>query len=624
MIPDNSNRNRLLLTEISRSPFSASEEQSCHLYDARAREDLEIVDLKAGYSPGLLAETAEASDAIFDTSVSVPPMSGCLLSDLAIQPGESSSYSVASTGANSEDLEDSDETEGQEFWNSQRLNPENSQKLWEAFRKVLLYGPNRKLPGVRVHPDLASKEDNPNTPFCIIDQITPGALISMELSLATVWLDRFQTWRIWAVIYEHLRESWLKGMSIAKKNWSEMVPRYNTSVSEHPGHFTENWAFFEGDSVTVEELSFTRFGFPSSEFRRCMKSDGSTTEIWSKAGKHVARTPNSRQEASISGRSWTICPGSQTMPWSSLALSSSQVILGHDLNTVKVAECAIVFPKRYAGPWPTTPWTNWCCRNAITDSDSKRKYSGLYFERDRWRIFGESTEYSIVETRSSIAILTSLWHQLPYYSMVTLTDTPGFSLDYIENQMTWSDVGLSPCHEFAGVTIFQLAVRRLITEWGEQWNSTLKLITSMSRVQIDGILDPVQRRDLRSSDAEAQERPFTARELLLKSYDMIGELARDLRSLTKDLNTSTTVIALNSVGMNCEKLITYQQGIESRLLDLIERKLVEIDSSDAFHTLPPRSPGVYISSLCWGLLTFLILLAISWSWRDRPLYGCCE
>jgi hypothetical protein len=122
----------------------------------------------------------------------------------------------------------------------------------------------------------------------------------------------------------------------------------------------------------------------------------------------------------------------------------------------------------------------------------------------------------------------------------------------------------------------------------------------------------VQRRDLRSGEFEAQERPFTARELLLKSYDMIGELAGDLRSLTKDLNASTTVIAPNSVGINCEKLVTYQQGIESRLLDLIKRKLAEIDSLDALHTLPPRSLGVDISSLCWRLFSLLILLTISW------------
>jgi hypothetical protein len=71
----NSNRNRLLLTEIFRSPFSASERRICHLYGEQAGEDLEIVDLKAGYSAGLLPRTAEVSDVVFDTSVSIPPMS---------------------------------------------------------------------------------------------------------------------------------------------------------------------------------------------------------------------------------------------------------------------------------------------------------------------------------------------------------------------------------------------------------------------------------------------------------------------------------------------------------------------------------------------------------------------
>jgi hypothetical protein len=31
--------------------------------------------LKAGYSAGLLPRTAEVSDVVFDTSVSIPPMS---------------------------------------------------------------------------------------------------------------------------------------------------------------------------------------------------------------------------------------------------------------------------------------------------------------------------------------------------------------------------------------------------------------------------------------------------------------------------------------------------------------------------------------------------------------------
>jgi hypothetical protein len=102
----------------------------------------------------------------------------------------------------------------------------------------------------------------------------------------------------------------------------------------------------------------------------------------------------------------------------------------------------------------------------------------------------------------------------------------------------------------------------------------------------------VKRRDLRLGQSEARERRFAARELLIKSYDMIGELAGDLRSLTNDLNASTTLIAPNSIGTNCGKLITYQQEIEDRLLDRIERKVIEIDTLNALPAGPPWSPGV--------------------------------
>lgn len=124
----------------------------------------------------------------------------------------------------------------------------------------------------------------------------------------------------------------------------------------------------------------------------------------------------------------------------------------------------------------------------------------------------------------------------------------------------------------------------------------------------------MKRRDLRLGEFDAQEGCFAARKLLLKSYDMIGELAGDLRSLTNDLNASTALIAPNSVGANCEKLLSYQRVIEGRLLDCIKRKLTERDSLDVFHTLPPRSLGFDMSSLGWGLLSLLILLTTSWSW----------
>jgi hypothetical protein len=67
------------------------------LYDDLTEEDLEITDLKAGYPPGQLPQTAEASDAIPDTTVSMPPMAYHLFSDLPIQSGKSSDYTVTST-----------------------------------------------------------------------------------------------------------------------------------------------------------------------------------------------------------------------------------------------------------------------------------------------------------------------------------------------------------------------------------------------------------------------------------------------------------------------------------------------------------------------------------------------
>jgi hypothetical protein len=273
------------------------------LYDDLTEEDLEITDLKAGYPPGQLPQTAEASDAIPDTTVSMPPMAYHLFSDLPIQSGKSSDYTVTSTDTDSNDLELSDGSEEEKFWNSQWLNKKSSRKLLRAFLEVLLNGPGHRLPRVRVDPDLASKEDHPNTLFCIIEQSTQEDWSSKDLSLATTRLGGDQTWDTWDLIYKHLQKGWPKGMLMVKEDWSKMVSPYKTSILEHPGHFTGDWTFFEGASVAVKELSFTRFGFPSSEFRRCMQSDGSTMENWSKAWQH-SRTPNSLQEASISGRSW--------------------------------------------------------------------------------------------------------------------------------------------------------------------------------------------------------------------------------------------------------------------------------------------------------------------------------
>jgi hypothetical protein len=90
-------------------------------------------------------------------------------------------------------------------------------------------------------------------------------------------------------------------MLMVKEDWSKMVSPYKTSILEHPGHFTGDWTFFEGASVAVKELSFTRFGFPSSEFRRCMQSDGSTMEIGQRHGNIAEHLTPYRKQASRAG-----------------------------------------------------------------------------------------------------------------------------------------------------------------------------------------------------------------------------------------------------------------------------------------------------------------------------------
>jgi hypothetical protein len=45
-------------------------------------------------------------------------------------------------------------------------------------------------------------------------------------------------------------------------------------------------------------------------------------------------------------------------------------------------------------------------------------------------------------------------------------------------------MGFKPCQEFTGVVIFQLAVSRVITEWGEKWNATLNRFMSMFKFEV--------------------------------------------------------------------------------------------------------------------------------------------
>jgi hypothetical protein len=124
--------------------------------------------------------------------------------------------------------------------------------------------------------------------------------------------------------------------------------------------------------------------------------------------------------------------------------------------------------------------------NTITRSDAKPTCTGLRFNRDYGRTVGFALipEFPIIETRSSVAMITSLWQKHPPYTMVTLTDTAVFNPDCIAEQKLWAAIGLEMCDESGGIAIFQAAVGGLITEWGHQWAAVLGQITATSKYEV--------------------------------------------------------------------------------------------------------------------------------------------
>ncbi|KNB19984.1 hypothetical protein FOXG_17248 [Fusarium oxysporum f. sp. lycopersici 4287] len=501
----------------------------------------------------------------------------------------------------------STETDHCEFWKKQRLTNSVSQDLLMAAKSVLLRGPDPDLLGVRAYPDFTNKDDIPDTTLCIAEQNEMGQLIYKELSLPVEPSDCEKSSEIWPLVEQSIEGGWPEEMPATKQDWSETTdldsPKssdvsdilegpmaedsdraklaYMATLRRHPGHFVGDWSFFNDALVTLAELSFTPLGFPSVEFGK------------DRAGLF----PNLRRgRPDIFGRSWTIRPNGRIMPWRIFAFALSQVTLGHDLHMEEVAECATVFLKRYVCTWPTTPWTNWCCtgntmfhaqfhirywsieENTITRSNAKPTCTGLRFNRDYGRTVGFASipEFPIIETRSAVAMITSLWQKHPPYTMVTLTDTAVFNPDCIAEQKLWAAIGLEMCDESGGIAIFQAAVGGLITEWGHQWAAVLGQITATSKYEVRDILD-VTKRGLNSSKVEPKTW-YALRQLLLKSQDTIKELSRDLHSHANDLDRSISVITNNpTLSANWKALFAYHEKIEDNLLRRIQKKLADLD-----------------------------------------------
>ncbi|KAM6514358.1 hypothetical protein FALCPG4_015507 [Fusarium falciforme] len=483
------------------------------------------------------------------------------------------------------------------FWHSQKLHPANSAELLKVVTLVLLGGPLSDLLGVRAVADLASKDDIPDTRFFLIQQIVFGWTRHREVTYSAHRLGK-EAWKKWdTAVEENLKSAWPHEIPTLEYPWWEItapessneIPtevattadeslfQHQRSIRQHPGHFTGDWTFFRWTPVTLIELSFTRLGFPSILSR---KRDGEGT--WERP-RHG--------ESGVFGRSWNIQANGRVMPWHIFAFIVSQITLGHDLETSEVANCTTVFVKRYICSWPKSNWTNWCClgdrmlhaqfhiRHLTIQEDSAIRStknpasSGLVFERDSEHAIspGFLQGFLICETRSAVAITTSLWHHYPCYTLMNLTDDKQFNLDGIGQQKIWADLGLQPCHEFGGVAIFQAAIGILLTEWSRRWVAALDQITAALGDELKEILGSVE------DDNKSPQVYRAVGRLLLKSRRMISELSHDFYNLIIDLRASISAIPPHTVlDENWEALRSYHGKLERILLNRIEDKLEDL------------------------------------------------
>jgi len=473
----------------------------------------------------------------------------------------------------------------EEFWESQWVTGESLRQLRSHFKQFLSRGLDTDHPGIRFDPDLSSKKDTPETTLRMAN--SAGG----ELRRVTIRSGPNQDKKVQEFLEECLETDWPEEGMIQETGNEKSVLPHREIILSHAGHFKGNWEWFEGASVSLTELSFTKLGFPFIEFL-CPNETPAELE-WLRDGRHAVQEFPA-QEAQISGRSWKICPDQRAMALPILAFCMSQVIHGHDLPTHQVAQYAATFPQRYTGPWPTTTWTNWSVvgkkmlyaqfhiRYLSTSKskivNSEHECPGLEFKRE-WGTTA-TPEFPIVETRLSIAILTSLWHPPPYYTLVTLTDDPEFSVDCIENPKTWEAMGFRPCEVSTGIVIYQVAISRLIIEWSEKWNTTLNSIMSIYKFEIGNILDPETHKRILSGHSDDKMARSIARQLLFRSRHMIRESTDDLHSFVNDLNNSISRIVPESVRENWNVLFGRHQRFQDKLIERIESKLAELDSID--------------------------------------------
>ncbi|KAK2059320.1 hypothetical protein LY76DRAFT_29068 [Colletotrichum caudatum] len=354
------------------------------------------------------------------------------------------------------------------FWSRQAFSVENFKNMKLVFRDVMIHGPGREISGVRKQPvsDLGRRADNPPTLLCFGGPDHLGEIMMKPTSLPVMDNDSvIEEWDLWQKVEECFLKQWPDAV----------VP----SFLYQTGHFDHNLQFLEHTYVMYQELSHAR-GMPELIF---WKSHGERG-----LAKHM---DTNIEEAQITGRSWLLCSREPVVTISLCALVFNQLACGDDLQFPMMARCLIGLLRRYTGPFPISHWTRWCYENgdeghlqfharypklSCAPVAQESGIAGYYVYRDSRTVtdLRNCNKKYLIEERVAITVTTTLRLTSPFYTAVSLIDSPKLARESgVGHELLWENQNIRLCGKLTGVAVFQSMIHELIKRWAAAWTSIL-------------------------------------------------------------------------------------------------------------------------------------------------------
>ncbi|KAH0440643.1 hypothetical protein CcaCcLH18_02313 [Colletotrichum camelliae] len=357
------------------------------------------------------------------------------------------------------------------FWNRQVLSSENLEEMKLAFRDGMAYKPKHDINGIRewTDVDLPLRDDNPPAVYYLLAQHRDEQPNVQRIEIPLMENDSDAPDEVWEAL-ERVDEVFLE-------QWPEGIP---LSIINDPGHFGDDWSFFRDASLVLTELSH-RTNAPERLFWKYRIKNGLTHQDWPKPFP---------KDNKISGRCWLVCPQEPIMNASLIAFVFTQVMSGYGIHTQSMAALGGVFLRRYMGPWPTEPWTRWYYRLNDADDEAHLQFHIRYpLLAEDFLVPGTTRcgESKVVEERVSIAITTSLRHAPPYYTIMTLADSPELLSEPMNDTDLWIKYETSHGSELGGLAVVQSVLFQVVKKWAKAWMLVLDHY-SLETVYLDNAL----------------------------------------------------------------------------------------------------------------------------------------